>query len=172
MTVADGKVFHEVRQIVARTLDGLGLAGYEDRITFKLSGGEKRLVALATVLAMEPEVLLLDEPTSGLDEEATRRVVDILADLPQAMVAEGILSGGFLIVMCLAGLAIDALIAFGALKMMRLESYGFAVAAAVLSIIPCLSSPCIALGVPFGIWSLFVLMEPAVRGAFGVGGAR
>ncbi len=80
-----GKPREEVRLIVGRTLESLGLAGYEDRITYKLSGGEKRLVALATVLAMEPEVLLLDEPTSGLDDEATRRVVDILIHLPQAM---------------------------------------------------------------------------------------
>jgi hypothetical protein len=87
-------------------------------------------------------------------------------------VAEGIFSFGFVIGMCLIGLAIDGLIAFGALKMMRLESYGLAVAAAVLSVIPCLSSPCIALGVPFGIWSLFVLMEPETRNAFGVAGAR
>lgn len=81
-----GKSRREVHEIVARTLDALGLAGYEHRITYKLSGGEKRLVALATVLAMEPEVLLLDEPTSGLDDEATERVVEILARLPQAMV--------------------------------------------------------------------------------------
>jgi len=80
-----GKSRDEVRRISARTLDSLGLAGYEDRITYKLSGGEKRLVALGTVLAMEPEVLLLDEPVSGLDEEATARVIDILARLPQAM---------------------------------------------------------------------------------------
>lgn len=75
----------EVRQIVARTLDSLGLAGFEDRITYKLSGGEKRLVAVATVLAMQPELLLLDEPTSGLDDEARARVIDVLAALPQAM---------------------------------------------------------------------------------------
>jgi hypothetical protein len=91
---------------------------------------------------------------------------------PHMEVAEAVFSGGFLIVMCVVGLAIDGLIAFGALKMMRLESYGLAVAAAVLSVIPCLSSPCIALGVPFGIWSLFVLMEPETRSAFGVAGSR
>jgi cobalt/nickel transport system ATP-binding protein len=81
-----GKPRPEVRRIVAQTLQSLGLAGYEDRITYKLSGGEKRLVALATVLAMEPEVLLLDEPTSALDEEASERVVEIIGGLPQAMV--------------------------------------------------------------------------------------
>ena len=75
----------EVRRIVARTLESLGLAGYEDRITYKLSGGEKRLVCLATVLAMEPDVLLLDEPAAGLDEQVEARVVEILAGLPQAM---------------------------------------------------------------------------------------
>ena len=74
-----------VRQIVSDTLQSLDLAGYEDRITHQLSGGEKRLVALATVLAMRPEVLLLDEPTSGLDQRAAGRLVTILAELPQAM---------------------------------------------------------------------------------------
>lgn len=80
-----GKPREEVRRIVARTLRWLGLEGYEDRVTHKLSGGEKRLVALATVLAMEPEVLLLDEPITGLDEAASQRVTEILAELPQAM---------------------------------------------------------------------------------------
>jgi len=75
----------EVRQIVARSLESLGLGGYEDRVTYKLSGGEKRLVSLATVLAMQPELLLLDEPTSGLDDEAEGRVIEVLAGLPQAM---------------------------------------------------------------------------------------
>lgn len=80
-----GKSREEVRRIVARTLRRLELDGYEERVTHKLSGGEKRLVALATVLAMEPDVLLLDEPITGLDEAATERVLDILAELPQAM---------------------------------------------------------------------------------------
>jgi len=75
----------EVRRIVGRTLESLGLAGYEDRITYKLSGGEKRMVALATVLAMQPEVLLLDEPAAGLDEHYTGRIVEVLSNLPQAM---------------------------------------------------------------------------------------
>jgi cobalt/nickel transport system ATP-binding protein len=76
----------EVRHIVASTLDALGLAGYERRIAHHLSGGEKRLVALATVLAMQPDVLLLDEPNGELDDAATERLIAILAGLPQAMI--------------------------------------------------------------------------------------
>jgi len=76
-----GKSQNEAKAIAQRTLDSLGLAGFEDRITHKLSGGEKRLVSLATVLAMEPEVLLLDEPSTGLDETTEKRTVDILKGL-------------------------------------------------------------------------------------------
>jgi cobalt/nickel transport system ATP-binding protein len=80
-----GKPRDEVRRIVSDTLQSLGLGGYEHRVTYRLSGGEKRLVALATVLAMQPEVLLLDEPTAGLDEAATQRLIEVLHGLPQAM---------------------------------------------------------------------------------------
>lgn len=75
-----------VRQVVAETLEAVGLAGYEHRITYKLSGGEKRLVALATVLAMQPEVLLLDEPTNSLDDQATSRLLEILQGLRQSII--------------------------------------------------------------------------------------
>jgi len=76
-----GKSQDEAKAIAHRTLESLGLAGFEDRITYKLSGGEKRLVSLATVLAMEPEVLLFDEPTTGLDEKTEKRLIDILKGL-------------------------------------------------------------------------------------------
>lgn len=66
------------------TLQRLGLSGFEQRLTHHLSGGEKKLVALATVLAMDPEALLLDEPTNDLDQEARQRLIDILCDLPTA----------------------------------------------------------------------------------------
>ncbi|ALG68828.1 energy-coupling factor ABC transporter ATP-binding protein [Beggiatoa leptomitoformis] len=80
-----GKTTHEVERITQETLDILGISDYAGRITHHLSGGEKRLVALATVLAMQPDILLLDEPTTGLDEQAQARVVQILQGLPQAM---------------------------------------------------------------------------------------
>ena len=54
---------------------------------------------------------------------------------------------------------------------MKLESYGWAVASSMLAIIPCLSSPCFALGVLFGIWALVVLMSQEVRDGFLQGGA-
>jgi len=76
-----GKTKAEAAAVARRTLSFLGLNGFEDRITFKLSGGEKRLVSLAAVLAMEPEVLLLDEPVNGLDTKTRLRLMDILRGL-------------------------------------------------------------------------------------------
>lgn len=58
-----------------------GPLNFENRITYKLSGGEKRLVSLATVLAMKPEILLLDEPSAGLDEKTKTRLIDVLSNL-------------------------------------------------------------------------------------------
>ena len=76
-----GKSRNEAVDIARNTLASLGLSGFEDRITYKLSGGEKRLVSLATVLAMKPEVLLLDEPISGLDDETKTTLMNVLSDL-------------------------------------------------------------------------------------------
>ncbi len=73
-----GKSVSEAKEIAEETLRSLGLSGFEDRVTYKLSGGEKKLVSLATVLAMRPKVLLLDEPTAGLDPDTTERMVEVL----------------------------------------------------------------------------------------------
>lgn len=70
----------EAHAIVHRTLHLLDIEHLEKRYCHRLSGGEKRLVSLATVLAMEPRVLLLDEPTTGLDESTTERIVAWLRD--------------------------------------------------------------------------------------------
>jgi cobalt/nickel transport system ATP-binding protein len=74
-----GKSRAEALAIVEQTLESLGLSTLAERISYELSGGEKRLVALATALAMQPEVLLLDEPTSGLDPRSKRELVEHLA---------------------------------------------------------------------------------------------
>lgn len=67
-------------------LDTLNLKGFANKITHELSGGEKRLVALGTILAMEPDILLLDEPTNGLDPSAKERVIEILSNLKKSMI--------------------------------------------------------------------------------------
>lgn len=67
-------------------LNSLGLADFENRITHQLSGGEKKLVALATILVMAPDILLLDEPTNNLDPATRERLVSILDTLNLPMV--------------------------------------------------------------------------------------
>ncbi|MDR2820117.1 MAG: energy-coupling factor ABC transporter ATP-binding protein [Desulfovibrio sp.] len=74
------------RARAVETLESLGLSGFEHRLVHRLSGGEKKLISLATVLAMRPEALLLDEPTNGLDNEARDRFIDILQHLPTARI--------------------------------------------------------------------------------------
>ena len=80
-----GKTPQEAKEMSLKTLEALNLKGFEDRITYKLSGGEKKLVSLATVLVMEPRVLLLDEPTTGLDEATNESIISILNNLDISM---------------------------------------------------------------------------------------
>lgn len=76
-----GYTVTEASALAREVLTDLNLQGCEDRITYTLSGGEKKLVSLATVLVMKPLVLLLDEPTTGLDKETVDRIVAILERL-------------------------------------------------------------------------------------------
>ncbi len=75
----------ELRERVEDCLTRLGISQLRDRSALGLSGGEKRMAALATVLVMEPEVLLLDEPTAFLDPRARRRLMNTLESLEQTM---------------------------------------------------------------------------------------
>ena len=74
----------ETTERVETTLSRLGIAHLKTRSALKLSGGEKRLAAIAAVLAMKPELLLFDEPTAFLDPRARRNLVTTLLDLPQS----------------------------------------------------------------------------------------
>ncbi len=72
----------EVRRRVAEALERVGLKGFEGRVPFHLSGGEKRRVALAGVLAMGPDILLLDEPSMYLDPRGRRELIRLIDNLP------------------------------------------------------------------------------------------
>jgi cobalt transport protein ATP-binding subunit len=76
----------EVRQRVADALEAVGMAGFEERRPHELSIGERKRVALATVLSMSPQLLALDEPSAGLDPRARRGLINLLGDLPQSMI--------------------------------------------------------------------------------------
>ncbi len=68
----------EVRRRVAEALEEVGAAHLADRAPYHLSGGEKRAVAIATVLSMDPQVLVLDEPSAGLDPRQRRNAIALL----------------------------------------------------------------------------------------------
>jgi len=77
-----------VEQVQARVQEALAavhMQGYERRVSHHLSMGEKKRIAIATVLSMEPEVLVLDEPTAGLDPRSRRSLIELLRELPMTM---------------------------------------------------------------------------------------
>jgi cobalt/nickel transport system ATP-binding protein len=71
----------KVARYVDYALSYVGLEGYEDRTPHHLSGGEKKRVAIAGILAMEPEVMILDEPTSNLDPASSEEIMEMLDEL-------------------------------------------------------------------------------------------
>ena len=73
-----------IREAVATALRHVGLVGFERRPPHQLSGGEKKRVAIAGVLAMDPDVLVFDEPTSGLDPSGSEDLMELLDELNHA----------------------------------------------------------------------------------------
>jgi cobalt/nickel transport system ATP-binding protein len=70
----------EVLSRVSATMELMGIAHLRDRPPYRLSGGEKKKVALASVIVLDPEVLLLDEPTSTLDPRSQSQVIDLIQE--------------------------------------------------------------------------------------------
>ncbi|MGD8457888.1 MAG: ABC transporter ATP-binding protein, partial [Anaerolineales bacterium] len=70
---------------VEQALELVGMGKYSSRLSHHLSMGEKKRIAIATVLSMEPEILLLDEPTAGLDPRSRRNLIQLLEKLSQSM---------------------------------------------------------------------------------------
>ena len=76
----------EVEARVSEALSQVGLDGYDDRMPFHLSGGEKKRAAIASVLSMHPQILALDEPSAGLDPRARRGLIQLLDHLEQTII--------------------------------------------------------------------------------------
>ncbi len=76
----------EVGARVSEALSQVGLDGYDDRMPFHLSGGEKKRAAIASVLSMHPQILALDEPSAGLDPRARRGLIQLLDHLKQTII--------------------------------------------------------------------------------------
>lgn len=76
---------HEVRARADRALDQVGMSQYGERLSHHLSAGEKKRASIATVLSMNPEILVLDEPSAGLDPRARRSLINLLHELPITM---------------------------------------------------------------------------------------
>ncbi len=73
----------EVQRRVEEALKRVGMEGFEKRAPHHLSGGQKKRVAIAGILAMKPEIMVLDEPTAGLDPQGALKIMNLLSKLNQ-----------------------------------------------------------------------------------------
>lgn len=75
----------EVERRVNAALEAVRMTAFRDRLSHHLSVGEKKRIAIATVLSMDPQILILDEPSAGLDPRGRRTLINLLRDLPISM---------------------------------------------------------------------------------------
>jgi cobalt/nickel transport system ATP-binding protein len=75
----------QVEKLVDSALAAVKMMSYRERVSHHLSSGEKKRIAIATVLSMKPEVLILDEPTADLDPRSRRGLIQLLEELPLTM---------------------------------------------------------------------------------------
>ncbi len=80
-----GLPMEDVESRVKSALEAVRMSGFRDRLSHHLSVGEKKRIAIATVLSMEPQVLVLDEPSAGLDPRGRRTLINLLRELPITM---------------------------------------------------------------------------------------
>lgn len=80
-----GLPMDEVEARVKAALNAVRMSGFRERLSHHLSVGEKKRIAIATVLSMEPQILILDEPSAGLDPRGRRTLINLLRDLPITM---------------------------------------------------------------------------------------
>ncbi|MCP4139295.1 MAG: ABC transporter ATP-binding protein [Chloroflexi bacterium] len=76
------------KEVISRVEEALALvdmSGFNDRLSHHLSTGQKKRIAIATVLSMHPQILVLDEPSAGLDPRARRGLINLLLELPMTM---------------------------------------------------------------------------------------
>jgi cobalt/nickel transport system ATP-binding protein len=103
----------EAQPRIHEIMDRLGIAHLAERSPFRLSGGEKRLCAMAAVLVMRPEILLFDEPTAFLDPRARRAVIGLIKTLPHTKIiaTHDLAFAGALcdraLILCAGSLAVD-----------------------------------------------------------------
>jgi len=80
-----GLPMDEVEARVQSALEAVRMSTFRDRLSHHLSVGEKKRIAIATVLSMEPQILVLDEPSAGLDPRGRRTLINLLRELPITM---------------------------------------------------------------------------------------